>query len=184
MDIMNILKAIDSVLMEVMFESDRVKRLDPTDPELFVAIQSGGQAAARNATVQIVFLVALPGGRYNVRRLLVASTTLVEGAANTFEQVTLDSELSEKFTAEELDAGVWPIGFGFVDIQPLGDASAGNTQTYTQVQLTTKTQAALVNPSDSSLLGRKVLRGCSGAAAGCINFMIAERYPPSGKVAL
>lgn len=109
-----------------------------------------------------------------LREVVVPSTSLVEGAANTFTQVT--TNLSNYFSKAELEKGITLVEAEY-SVGQLGAANAANTVTRSMIQVTKLSKTALCDISDSDLLSFHLTFGCSGAAAGCLNFQEARVWP-------
>jgi hypothetical protein len=134
-------------------------------------------AAPKSGTAIICFACVSDNGELTYRELEVAPAELVEGGANTFAQVTLDTEITDLFSKNELNRGVVPIGVTVV-IDPLSAASAIDKLASTIVQVTKGSQSALLNVDNSDLLAQKILFGCSSHdSAESYYYMDARRFP-------
>lgn len=170
---------IDIPNFELSFLKSRIAKLDKDDPKLYINIKSSNLAAANCARALIYFIVTQSDGTMVVRAVDVPTSDLVEGGANTFAQVTLDTELNEKFTYEELSRGVYPIGAD-IEVGTTLTASAASTFACSTVQITKTSLSAQASMCNSTLLGKKTLQTCSGAAAGTLNFLSARKWPQAG----
>jgi hypothetical protein len=113
------------------------------------------------------------------REVTVSSINLVESAANTFTQYTVN--LSNFFSTAELEAGVVPVEVDTL-VSPISTASGANVATYIDVQLTKNSKSAMCGLNDSDLLFIKRVYGSAGANATCINFQSSHVWPNDGKI--